>query len=52
MEEAIKDRPVDEEYRAQVERLENTVRKFNETWGTRRNIKAVLIWESLGEISA
>ncbi|HUW65300.1 MAG TPA: hypothetical protein VMW83_11540 [Spirochaetia bacterium] len=50
--EAIKGRHVDEEYRAQVERLENTVRKFNESWGTRRNIKAVLVWESLKAASA
>jgi hypothetical protein len=35
-----------------VERLENTVWKFNETWGTRRDIKAVLVWESLKAVSA
>ncbi len=52
MEEAIKGRQADEEYRAQVERLENTVRKFNEAWGTKRNIKAALLWQSLGAVSA
>ena len=50
MEEAVKGRPAKEEYRAQVERLENSVRRFNETWGTRRNVRVVLVWES--EISA
>ncbi|MDA8335928.1 MAG: HNH endonuclease signature motif containing protein [Peptococcaceae bacterium] len=52
LQEAIKGRHVDEEYRVQMERLENTVRKFNETWETRRNIKAVLVWESLKAASA
>jgi hypothetical protein len=52
LQEAIKGRNVDEEYRAQMERLENTVRKFNETWGTRRNIKATLVWESFKAVSA
>ena len=49
LQEAIKARHVDEEYGAQVERLENTIRKFNRTWGTRGDIKAVLIRENLGE---
>jgi len=52
LQEAVKDRHVDDEYRTQVERLENSVKKFNEAWGTRRNIKAVLVWETVGEISA
>ena len=46
MEEAVKGRNADDEYQAQVERLENTIRKFNETWGDKRNIKAVLVWKS------
>ncbi|HUW65531.1 MAG TPA: hypothetical protein VMW83_12735 [Spirochaetia bacterium] len=52
LQEAIADRHVDDEYRSQVERLENTVRKFNETWGATRNIKAILVWESLKAASA
>ena len=47
MENARKDRRVDEEYRDQVERLENMVRRFNEAWGATRNVRAVLVWESL-----
>jgi hypothetical protein len=47
MEDAVKGRHVDDEYQAQVEWLENSVRKVNEAWGTSRNIKAVLVWESL-----
>lgn len=41
---------VDEEgrYRASVERVEQAVRKFNEAWETRRNIKASLVWEDAG----
>jgi len=50
LQEAIKGRHVDEEYRVQVERLENSVRKFNEAWGTKR--KAVLVWESVQAASA
>ncbi|MDA8335367.1 MAG: HNH endonuclease signature motif containing protein [Peptococcaceae bacterium] len=52
LQEAIKGRHVDDGYRFQVERLESTVRKFNETWGTRGNIKAVLVWESFKAASA
>ena len=50
--EAIKGRHVNDEYQAQVEHLENTVRKFNEAWGTKRNVKAVLVWEKLRTVSA
>lgn len=52
LQEAIKGRHVDDEYQYQVERLENAVRKFNEAWGARRNIKAVLVWETLRSVSA
>jgi len=42
---AIRGRHVDDEYRSQVERLAKAVRKCNDTWGGKGNIRAVLIWE-------
>jgi len=41
-------RSEDEDLQVQMERLEQQVRKFNEKWETKRNIKAALAFEDAG----